>query len=106
MDEMNDLIHADPIEEVPVEEVIPELETGTEQVTIETPIGQEPIPGPDVVTTTLSTTEVVGTDDASTDAYNQGGKEEENELGSCDCRSECRYNTGHTYKYADYGYSD
>lgn len=106
MDEMNDLIHEDPIEEVPVEEVIPELENGTEQVTVETPIGQDPIPGPDVVTPALSTADVVGTDDASTDAYNQGGKNDENELGSCDCRSECRYNTGHTYKYADYGYSD
>ena len=105
MDEMNDLIHEEPIEEVPVEEVIPEVEIGTEQVTVETPIEQEPIPGPNVVTPTLSTTEVVGIDDASTEAYNQGGEEEENELGSCDCRSECRYNTGHTYKYADYGYS-
>lgn len=27
-------------------------------------------------------------------------------FGSCDCRSECKYNTGATYKYADYGYSD
>lgn len=26
-------------------------------------------------------------------------------FGSCDCRSECKYNTGATYKYADYGYS-
>ena len=26
--------------------------------------------------------------------------------GSCDCRSECKYNTGETWKYADYGYSD
>lgn len=25
---------------------------------------------------------------------------------SCDCRSECKYNTGKTWKYADYGYSD
>lgn len=24
---------------------------------------------------------------------------------SLDCRSECTYNTGHSYKYADYGYS-
>lgn len=24
---------------------------------------------------------------------------------SCDCRSECLYNTGHAYKSADYGYS-
>lgn len=27
------------------------------------------------------------------------------ELQSCDCRSECKYNTGHTYKSANYGYS-
>lgn len=105
MDEMNDLIHEDPIEEVPVEEVIPDVEKGTEQVLVETPIEQEPSPSSDLVTPTMSTSKVVGTDDASTDAYNQGGKEEENEWGSCDCRSECRYNTGHTYKYADYGYS-
>lgn len=26
-------------------------------------------------------------------------------LKSCDCRSECKYNTGHTHKYANYGYS-
>ena len=26
-------------------------------------------------------------------------------FGSCDCRSECKYNTGASYKYADYGYS-
>ena len=26
-------------------------------------------------------------------------------LESCDCRSECKYNTGYSYKYADYGYS-
>lgn len=24
---------------------------------------------------------------------------------SCDCMSECKYNTGHTHKYANYGYS-
>ena len=104
MDEINDLIHEDPIEEILVEEVIPEVEIGAEQVTGEPTIEQTPIPGPDLVIPTLSTTEVESTDDASTAAYNQGGGDE-NELGSCDCRSECRYNTGHTYKYADYGYS-
>lgn len=30
----------------------------------------------------------------------------EEEFGSYDCRSECKYNTGETWKYADYGYSD
>ena len=28
------------------------------------------------------------------------------ELKSLDCRSECKYNTGSTAKYASYGYSD
>lgn len=32
--------------------------------------------------------------------------DDEKELGSCNCRSECKYNTGSTFKYADYGYSD
>lgn len=32
--------------------------------------------------------------------------EEEQDLGSCDCRSECKYNTGKTWKSSDYGYSD
>lgn len=32
--------------------------------------------------------------------------EDERELGSCDCRSECKYNTGKTWKSSDYGYSD
>lgn len=27
------------------------------------------------------------------------------ELQSCDCRSECKYNTGHSHRYASYGYS-
>lgn len=31
---------------------------------------------------------------------------DEDVIGSCDCRSECKYNTGKTWKYADYGYSD
>lgn len=31
--------------------------------------------------------------------------DDEKEIGTCDCRAECRYNTGSTYKYADYGYS-
>lgn len=33
-------------------------------------------------------------------------EEEKNEFGSCDCHSECKYNIGHTHKYADYGYSN
>ena len=32
--------------------------------------------------------------------------EEEQEFGSCDCRSECKYNTGKTWMSSDYGYSN
>lgn len=39
------------------------------------------------------------------DPYNPTEKNE-NELGSCDCRSECKYNTGESWKYSNYGYSD
>ena len=28
------------------------------------------------------------------------------EMNSLDCRSECKYNTGDGYKYANYGFSD
>ena len=51
-------------------------------------------------------------DTPSIDEYNkvltnEELKSEKNiSFGSCDCRSECKYNTGHTHKYADYGYSD
>lgn len=105
MDEMNEMIHEEPVEEVTVEETVPAVEIGTEQPTIELPTEQEPIPGPEIPTPSLSETDTVGSEDSSTEPYNQGQKDDENELGSCDCRSECRYNTGHTYKYADYGYS-
>ena len=51
-------------------------------------------------------------DTPSIDEYNkvlanEELKSEKNiSFSSCDCRSECKYNTGHTHKYADYGYSD
>lgn len=32
--------------------------------------------------------------------------DDEKEFGSCDCHSECKYNTGSIYKSANYGYSD
>ena len=42
--------------------------------------------------------------------YNEESKPISEEVfefsGSCDCRSECKYNTGETWKYADYGYSE
>lgn len=33
-------------------------------------------------------------------------KSSEDQWGSLDCRSECKYNTGDRSKYANYGYSD
>lgn len=58
----------------------------------------------------LGSAETSGLDN-NTSYYNEtesstAPSDNEDELGSCDCRSECKYNTGETYKYANYGYSD
>lgn len=49
-------------------------------------------------------------DDNGTSHYNKpitlDTLKDDQKLGSCDCRSECNYNTGKRYMYADYGYSD
>lgn len=61
--------------------------------------GEEPIiPHPEVV--------LPHVDNPMTDHYNESHRKGEPTFGSCDCRSECNYNTGHTHKYASYGYSD
>ena len=31
--------------------------------------------------------------------------DDDNEVGSADCRSECKYTTGESYNYANWGYS-
>lgn len=58
----------------------------------------------------LGNTETTEQPSVETSHYNKPSSveasDDEKEIGSCDCRSECRYNTGSTYKYADYGYSD
>ena len=53
------------------------------------------------------------TTNANEDLYNPQSSTEKNvvdegekELGSGDCRSECKYNTGAPWKSSDYGYSD
>ena len=53
------------------------------------------------------------TTNANEDLYNPQSSteknvvdEDEKELGSGDCRSECKYNTGAPWKSSDYGYSD
>lgn len=42
------------------------------------------------------------------DIYNpqSASTEDEQTVGSCDCRSECKYNTGESWKSSNYGYSD
>lgn len=68
-----------------------ELDINTPTVTVDTPV---PEPGHTSTNGDYNpTTTTVGTED-------------EQELGSCDCRSECKYHTGKTWKYSDYGYSD
>lgn len=46
----------------------------------------------------------IGDDDST--SINNSQEVDEVKMGSLDCRSECKYNTGSTYKYANYGYSD
>lgn len=60
-------------------------------------------------TTPVSVPEIEQTD-TNEDLYNPKtsqsvNTEEERELGSCDCRSECKYNTGESWKSSNYGYS-
>lgn len=64
-------------------------------------------------TNTVAPVSVPGLEPTKTDedVYNpqisqSSSAEDEQELGSCDCRSECKYNTGKTWKSSDYGYSD
>ena len=60
-------------------------------------------------TTPVSAPEIEQTD-TNEDLYNPKtsqsvNTEEERELGSCDCRKECKYNTGESWKSSNYGYS-
>lgn len=45
-------------------------------------------------------------DDDTTLSDSDEKESSDDKWGSLDCRSECKYNTGSTYKYANYGYSD
>lgn len=104
MCEFDELIHEDPVVDLSTEEMT--TIDGEEPGPTFSQFVQEPIPGPDSVS--VPEPNVLPNPVQESDPYNETGKtdeDNENELGSCDCRSECRYNTGHTYKYADYGYS-
>lgn len=55
------------------------------------------------------TTSYVGDEESTTSESNEESSDDESsedKWGSIDCRSECKYNTGDRYKYANYGYSD
>ena len=104
MCEIDELIHEDPTVDPTVEEVVTTVRSEPAPI-VSQPI-QEPIPGPDPVS--VPEPNVIPNPVPEPNPYNENGnmdEDNENDLGSCDCRSECRYNTGHTYKYADYGYS-
>ena len=105
MDELNEILNEDLIEDSHVEDVTSEENNGLERPLVETSKDLPPMQDQEITTPIVSGTDVTETEDTSIESYNQGQKKDENELGSCDCRSECRYNTGATYKYADYGYS-
>jgi hypothetical protein len=49
----------------------------------------------------------VGDESDNTDSHDTSTAAQGKDIsfGSCDCRSECNFNTGSSYKYADYGYS-
>lgn len=67
------------------------VEINTPTVNVEAPVPE------------LEPTETDGEYNSSTTSLDN---EDDQELGSCDCRSECKYNTGKTWKYSDYGFSD
>lgn len=99
IDEMN-------LNEHPIEEPIPSIDPVPDEP-IPNPLpSPEPaqIPGPESVIDPAIDPIIDPTPD---DPYNPGKMDEkESVLGSCDCRSECKYNTGETWKYSNYGYSD
>lgn len=104
MCEIDELIHEDSVVDPSTEEIT--TIGGNEPEPIVSQPVPEPITGPDPVN--IPEPNVIPNPVQESDPYNGTGdtdEDNENELGSCDCRSECRYNTGHTYKYADYGYS-
>lgn len=102
MCEIDELIHEDPTVD-PSTEDITTIGGNEPEPVVSQPV-QEPIPGPDPVS--VPEPNVIPGPVPAPDPYNQTENTDgDNEIGSCDCRSECRYNTGHTYKYADYGYS-
>ena len=104
MDELNDWIMENHQEDIPTGDEVVDVDLGQEQQIIAVPTDQELITGSNIVSPELPEIEISYAEDPATDPYNEQ-ESNEPEYGSCDCRSECRYNTGHTYKYASYGYS-
>lgn len=70
----------------------------------------EPIPGPTPLPEPVPAPTPYPIPDSGPDddeVYNPKPKDDEDDmLGSLDCRSECKYNTGDASKRSNYGYSD
>lgn len=105
MDENSNYNHEEPIEEIPAENVAIEFELGGAQPASDHL--DDPLTNPAIESCPSPSFESLQHEETASDIYNQGLDEEDgkHELGSCDCRSECKFNTGSSYKYAEYGYS-
>ena len=108
MCEIDELIHEDLI---PTPDPISGLDpipapdpiSGSDPIPTPDPIPDpDPIPTPDPIPDSEQSNSL-GTD---SDIYNEHKNDDDTELGSCDCRSECRYNTGDSGKYSKYGFWD
>lgn len=102
MCEIDEITQDEPFMDGPINSELSNQNTPEElEYSIENPT-PTPIQSPDPVIYECPTSEYHPNSD---DSYNPTDNNE-NELGSCDCRSECKYNTGESWKYSNYGYSD
>ncbi len=86
-----------------VEEVVSTDDTATTTIATDEVLPLAPTSDGSPYAATDETTSYVGDEDTTNDSEEESS---EDKWGSLDCRSECKYNTGSTYKYANYGYSD
>lgn len=103
MDEELGLNHEDiPTDDIPLDIPQDDANVNVDVEPTPLPLTIEGHPAPEIPTPTIE-------EPSTVDDYNPASNEkveQEKELGSCDCRSECKYNTGETWKSSDYGYSD
>lgn len=98
-EELNINQESETVENITVSPEIDNSDDVTLSQQMETPVKPLVLDGQDMGTPSI--------DDYNKVSIDEELKSEKNiSFGSCDCRSECKYHTGHTHKYADYGYSD